>query len=241
MIKRQGDLPFSFKDMDSKLEKYITLSKIFERHSFKLYLVGGTVRDYLLNLDLTDMDLVTDATPSEMKLFLIDADYTFEKMGSIKYKFENQSFDITTLRKEEGYTDFRHPSKVVFVKDLKDDFPRRDFTINGLYMDSNLKVIDYVNGQKDLENHILNTIGEPQKRIKEDPLRILRAIRFSLSYNLTISNPLDIAIKSNIALLNNLNKAKIQQELRKIKNTDMILLEKVFDNFSIKDLLKVID
>ena len=108
-------------------------------------------------------------------------------------------------------------------------------------MDSNLKVIDYVNGQKDLENHILNTIGEPQKRIKEDPLRILRAIRFSLSYNLTISNPLDIAIKSNIALLNNLNKAKIQQELRKIKNTDRILLEKVFDNFSIKDLLKVID
>lgn len=227
--------------MDSKILQFINLSKTFKANGFSLFMVGGSVRDYLLGVELTDMDLVTNATPEEMKTFIPNGDYTFAKMGSIKYKFESQSFDITTLRKEESYEDFRHPNKVIFVKDLKDDFPRRDFTINAMYMNDKLEVIDYVDGQKDLENHILKMVGDPEKRLKEDPLRILRAIRFSLTYNFNISKDLDEAIRNNISLLQNLNIQKIQQELRKIKNVDKELLVEVFDNFSIKELLKVID
>ena len=234
-------MPFSFYFMDPKIQYFINLTEIFESKGFSLYMVGGSVRDYLLNIELTDMDLVTDATPEELKALLPNADFTFSKMGSIKYKYQSQSFDITTLRKEEAYIDFRHPSKVTFVKDLKEDYPRRDFTVNALYMDKTLKVIDYVNGQKDLENHILNTVGEADKRIKEDPLRILRAIRFSLTYSLNISEELDKAIKDNIDLLNNLNNQKIRQEILKIKNVNKQHIEEIFNNYSIKDLLKVID
>ena len=234
-------MPFSFIDMDTKISSFIKLAKIFKDNGFSLYMVGGSVRDYLLKIELTDMDLVTDATPKDMERFIPEADYTFARMGSIKYKFENTSFDITTLRKEESYEDFRHPTKVIFIKDLKEDYIRRDFTINAMYMDPNMNVIDYCNGQKDLGNHILNTVGSPEKRIKEDPLRILRAIRFSVSYNLKISDSLSSAIKNNISLIDNLNKEKIKQEFRKIKNTDKQQLKEILNNFSIQYLLKVID
>ena len=227
--------------MEEKLNKFISLAKIFNSNGFSLYMVGGTVRDYLLKIPLSDMDLVTDATPNDMRNFIPSAEYTFEKMGSVKYKFQEQTFDITTLRKEENYQDYRHPSKVVFVKDLKEDYIRRDFTINAMYMDKNLNVIDFANGQKDLEKHIVNAVGDADRRIKEDPLRILRAIRFSLTYDLTLSESLSKAIKENANLLSNLNPQKIFQEINKMKNIDKSILKNVFNNFSINDYVKVID
>ena len=135
--------------MEHKLEIYRDLATLFDSKGFLLYLVGGTVRDYLLGKELTDMDLVTDATPSEMKEFLSNADYTFEKYGSVRLKIDDIKFDITTLRKEEGYSDFRHPNKICFTKSLKEDVFRRDITINAMYMDKDLNVIDFVGGQKD--------------------------------------------------------------------------------------------
>ena len=111
--------------MEHKLEIYRDLATLFDSKGFLLYLVGGTVRDYLLGKELTDMDLVTDATPSEMKEFLSNADYTFEKYGSVRLKIDDIKFDITTLRKEEGYSDFRHPNKICFTKSLKEDVFRR--------------------------------------------------------------------------------------------------------------------
>ena len=132
--------------MDHKIELYQSLEKEFSQRGYLLYLVGGTVRDYLLNKELTDMDLVTDATPSEMKEFIL-GDYTFERFGSVKVKKETTKFDITTLRKESGYIDNRHPNKIIFTKDIKEDVCRRDITINALYMDKDLKVIDLVDGK----------------------------------------------------------------------------------------------
>lgn len=135
--------------MDYKLELYLKLNKQFAEHGYKLYLVGGTVRDFLFGVELADMDAVTDATPEEMKAFLVDANYTFEKYGSVSIKPDKKvKFDITTMRAETSYQDSRHPSEIRFVKDLSIDVKRRDFTINALYLDENQKVIDYVNGQK---------------------------------------------------------------------------------------------
>ena len=200
--------------MDHKIELYQSLAVLFKSHGYELYLVGGTVRDYLLNIPLTDMDLVTEATPSEMKEFL-KADYTFEKYGSVKCLYEGVKFDVTTLRVESDYLDSRHPLKVCFTKSLKEDVFRRDLTINALYMDKDLKVIDLVGGELDLKNKIINMIGNPDKRISEDPLRIVRAIRFELEYNFSIEKKLEESIKRNIILLNKLNKDKLVQEIKK--------------------------
>ncbi len=221
--------------MDYKLELYLKLNKQFASHGYKLYLVGGTVRDFLLGVELTDMDAVTDATPEEMKAFMVDANYTFEKYGSVSIKPDKKvKFDITTMRAETSYQDSRHPSEIRFVKDLSIDVKRRDFTINALYLDENLKVIDYVDGQKDLKNRTLRMIGDPNIRLKEDPLRIIRAIRFAADYELSIDKYLEDAIRNNVGELNNLNPEKIHQDLKKCKPESESIVLQYLQKFGIK-------
>lgn len=221
--------------MNKNLKLFLKLNKLFSEHGHKLFLVGGTVRDYLLGLPLTDMDAVTDALPSEMKEFLPEANYTFERFGSVSIKFDKKvKFDITTLRKETSYEDSRHPSKIEFVNDLSIDVNRRDFTINGLYLDSNLQVIDYVSGKKDLENKVLRMIGNPLIRLKEDPLRIIRAIRFASDFDLSLDSELESAIRNNINELQKLNKDKINQDLKKCNPDKQSIVLQYLQKFNIK-------
>ena len=229
--------------MDDKLLAFKNLSDVFSSSGYHLYLVGGSVRDYLLGLPLEDMDAVTDATPDEVVAFLNPVDTTFKRMGSLKYKSpEGVKFDITTMRKEEGYSDMRHPNTVLFVKDLKEDYLRRDFTINALYMDKDLKVYDYCDGVNNLNNRILRVVGNADKRLKEDPLRILRAIRFHLTYRLSFEESLLKAMQDNFALLSNLTDAKIRSELSKIPfdKVDVKEKETIFKQFDIANLQGVI-
>ena len=229
--------------MDKNLVSFIELANEFNKHGYQLYLVGGTVRDYLLNEPLTDMDAVSEATPEEILAFLPTADATFKRFGSLKYKTsDGLKFDITTLRKESFYEDSRHPNRVIFVKDLKEDYLRRDFTVNALYMNKDLKVIDYCHGQEDLKNNILRMVGDPDTRIKEDPLRILRAIRFHLMHHLKIEESLLKAMHGNFYLLRNITDAKIRSELNKIDDTVVDQKEKmdIFAQFDIANLVGVI-
>ena len=226
--------------MDIKRDAFIELAKVFSTHGYRLYLVGGTVRDILLRLPLTDMDAVTDATPEEMKTFL-EGDYTFAKMGSIKVKYSDVKFDITTLRKEKEYTDHRHPGEVVFVKDLKTDHIRRDFTINAMYMDEQFKLYDFENGLEDLQNRILRMVGDPVERLKEDPLRIIRCLRFSLTYQLTIEPSLENALIASIKFLDSLSRDKIKMELKKFDISQIEEMKQLFDKYSIKHLLDVLE
>ena len=227
-----------------KIKEFQELANIFKSHGYNLYLVGGTVRDYLLGKELTDMDAVTDATPIEVVAFLANVDTTFAQLGSLKYKTpDGIKFDITTLREESAYLDSRHPSQITFVKDLAIDYKRRDFTINAMYMDSNLNIIDYCNGQKDLANRILRMVGDPDKRLKEDPLRILRAIRFYLVFNLEFDKKLKEAMTDRFYLLNNITDAKIRQELDKIglhDDIDVYKKKDIFEQFDIANLQGVI-
>lgn len=209
--------------MEHKLEIYRNLATLFDSKGFLLYLVGGTVRDYLLGKELTDMDLVTDATPGEMKEFLSNADYTFEKYGSVRLKIDDIKFDITTLRKEEGYSDFRHPNKICFTKSLKEDVFRRDITINAMYMDKDLNVIDFVGGQKDISNKIIRMIGKPLKRINEDPLRIIRIYRFKLETGFEIERELNDVLEHNFSKAKLINKDKINQEIRKSTHQEELI------------------
>ena len=220
--------------MDSKILLFKELADLYKSHGHELYMVGGSVRDYLLNIPLTDMDLVTDATPNEEKAFLENADYTFERFGSIKLKYKDVKFDITTFRKEAGYVDLRHPNVVFFTKDIKEDYPRRDLTINALYLDSDLNVIDYVNGQSDLLNHLIKMVGDPLKRIKEDPLRIIRIYRFSLDLGFSIDIELEKIIKDNKELLIKLRKEKIVEEIHKCHHQEE--LKAILKDLDINDL-----
>ena len=209
--------------MNRKLELYKKLSSDFEKHGFLLYLVGGTVRDYLLGKELDDMDLVTDATPSEMKEFLNNADYTFEKYGSVKLKIEDTKFDITTLRKEDGYSDYRHPSKICFTKSIKEDVFRRDITINAMYMNDKLEVIDLVGGRKDIDKKVIRMIGKPLKRINEDPLRIIRVYRFQLETGFEIEKELKEVLEHNFSKTKLINVDKINQEIRKSSHQEELI------------------
>ena len=226
-----------------KIKEFQELASLFKVHGYHLYLVGGTVRDYLLGLELNDMDAVTDATPIQVVQFLPNCDTTFAHLGSLKYKTPTGlKFDITTLREESNYLDSRHPNQVIFVKDLALDYKRRDFTVNAMYMDDHLNVIDYCHGQDDLKKHILRMVGDPDKRLKEDPLRILRAIRFHLVFKLIIDEKLEEAMRDRFYLLNNITDAKIQMELDKINQYDVDLRMKrdIFEQFDIDNLKGVI-
>jgi tRNA nucleotidyltransferase (CCA-adding enzyme) len=226
--------------MDKK-SAFLSLADIFSKAGYNLYLVGGSVRDYLLNKELSDMDVVSDATPEEIKSFFKgEANYVYERFGAVYIKHLGVKFDLTTLRKENSYLDFRHPNKIEFVRELEIDYIRRDFTINAMYLDKDFKLYDFSNGLNDLNNNILRFIGNPSIRIKEDPLRIIRAVRFSLMFSLKIEEETYKAIKENISLLDKLNKDKIKQELLKIKNVQEDEKLSLFNEFNITYLLDMV-
>ena len=199
------------------LDIFKRLAKLFNENGFSLFMIGGTSRDYLLKLEVYDYDFVSDATPKDMKKFLPDANYSFEKYGSVKIKLDGVHADITTFRKEEEYLDYRHPSKITYVKTILEDYVRRDFTINAIYIDKDMKVIDPSGGLEDLKNKVIRFIGDPETRIKEDPLRILRAERFKEKLNFRIEEKSLAAINKYRYLLDKLNPDKIKEEQRKLK------------------------
>ena len=201
--------------MENELFKF--LDKVFKENGFSIFEVGGSVRDELLGLEVFDFDFATDATPEEMIKFLPDANDTFAKYGCIKYKGEHGRAEITTFRIEESYDDFRHPNKICFVKSLNEDYKRRDFTINAIYKDINGKIYDPSRGVEDLKNKTLRFIGDPETRIKEDPLRILRAKRFASKLGFEIESETAKAMEKLAYLLEKLNPEKIKEEERKFK------------------------
>ncbi|MCQ2799179.1 MAG: hypothetical protein MJ228_00235 [Bacilli bacterium] len=197
------------------IEAFDHLKTIFNKNGFRLYVVGGTVRDYLLSLSLDDLDFVTDATPEDEMKFIPEADFTFKKFGAVRYPYNGKHIDITTLRVEGAYNDSRHPSSVSFVNDPKLDYVRRDFTVNAMYLDEEYNLLDYCEGQKDLENKTIRFIGDPKTRIMEDPLRIVRAERFSDRFGFQIEEKTQKAMNEMRYLLEKINPEKLKEEQRK--------------------------
>ena len=198
-----------------KVKIFDELSEIYLKHGYSLYIVGGTSRDLLLERPFTDLDFVTDATPEEEKAFLPEANYVFAKYGSIRLKKDGLEVDITTLRKESDYLDYRHPGKIVFVRDLETDSLRRDFTINAIYLDKDYQIFDFHHGKDDLEKRVIRFIGDPEKRIQEDPLRICRAERFSRLLNFELDKETQEAIERNRYLLKEIKPVKLDEEEKK--------------------------
>ena len=149
-----------------------------KKNNYEAFIVGGAVRDYILHHDINDIDIATSANPREVTRIFSNTKPTGIKYGTVTVEMSNEKIEVTTFRTDGEYLDNRHPEQVVFGDNAYDDVTRRDFTINGLLMDEDLRIHDYVGGEKDIENKYIKAIGEPNKRFKEDALRILRAVYF---------------------------------------------------------------
>ncbi|MCL2633429.1 MAG: polynucleotide adenylyltransferase [Oscillospiraceae bacterium] len=196
------------------------------------YAVGGCVRDMLLGLEPADYDITTSATPAEMKQVFAEFSThdTGLKHGTITVMSpacrggrpcppENSPVtpvEVTTFRIDGDYTDNRRPDTVEFTRNLKDDLSRRDFTINAMAYSEKTGIIDYFNGQEDLQNKTIRAVGDPHKRFNEDALRIIRAYRFSAVYGFSIEPETAKAAEELRHLIHNISGERIAQELNKI-------------------------
>ncbi len=192
---------------------------------FKAYLVGGCVRDILLNRTPKDWDITTDATPEQI---IATFPHTFyeNKFGTVGVVNETTTderlkiVEVTPFRTESEYSDKRRPDSVLFSKNIEDDLKRRDFTINSLALGFTGNIVDLFDGQKDLENKVIRTVGDPHERLSEDALRIMRAIRISAELGFTIEKETFIALKTHAPLLAHIAKERIRDEFIRIVMSD---------------------
>ena len=154
---------------------------IMKENGYESFIVGGCVRDFLMEKTPTDFDITTNATPEETKKCFLGFKVieTGIKHGTVTVLIDSEPIEITTYRIDGEYKDNRHPESVEFTANLEDDLSRRDFTVNALAYDGEEKIVDLFFGEEDLKKQIIRSVGEPDKRFSEDGLRILRALRFS--------------------------------------------------------------
>lgn len=195
--------------MDKKIKQILEL---IENNGYEAYLVGGYVRDYLLGKKSFDVDITTNALPKDIRSIFNSKKSNY---GSVNIIIDKYNVDITTFRKDIKYVK-RRPSEVIYVDSLNEDLIRRDFTINTICMDKKEKIIDPLQGIKDLNTRKIKMIGNIDEKIKDDPLRIMRAIRFASVLNFTIDEELLIKIKEYNYLIKDLSKNRIKSELDKI-------------------------
>ncbi len=185
--------------------------EVLEAHGYQAYIVGGYVRDYCLGLENTDIDVATDATPEEIQHIFKQGKLSGEaRFGNVNIG----DIQVTTFRKDSYPENSRFP-KVVYTSSLEEDALRRDFTINALYMDKNGHIIDVVGGLDDLKKGILRTIKDPNTSMKEDPLRIIRALRFQKKLDFTLDEELTQAITKHKRLIHHISKKRLHRELEK--------------------------
>lgn len=212
--------------------------KLFKDNNIDAYLVGGTSRDYLLYGNFSDIDICSKGLPSVNEEILKDYEMSNKDgkfYGVLKYKVFDREIEVTTLRKEGEYIKNRRPKTIEFIDSLYIDSLRRDFTINAIYIDAYKNVYDYHNGINDLNNKVIRMIGDPLKRINEDALRILRAIRFSSYLNFEIEENLKETILSNYNLVYSLNKNTLRKEINKfLLFKDIKEVEDLFSKFNLK-------
>ena len=197
-------------------DKAIEILKTFKRHGYIAYIVGGYPRDYLLGIKTNDIDICTNATPKEIIALFNPTGVSDSDYGSVVIKYKGSTFDVTTMRKDIKYENNRKPVKIKYISDLKTDLLRRDFTINTICIDSEGNFIDLMKAKSDIDKHIIRTVGNPRFKIKEDSLRILRAIRFAATLDFEIDYKTKNYLKKYGYLLKNLSSSRKRSELDKI-------------------------
>jgi len=218
-------------------EQALIVLNELEKNGYEAYLVGGFVRDLLLNRPTHDIDCATNALPDEIER--IFSNYKQSQIGkdhgTIGVKVNHDWIEITTYRLDDETKDHRRPKSVMFTPSLKEDVIRRDFTINALAINRKGEIIDYVNGQEDLNSRIIRCVGHPELRFYEDSLRILRGIRFACQLNFEIEKNTLEAMHKQSYLLNALAVERIYQEFKLMLDSN-----NVFTHISYtKDIISV--
>ncbi|MBI0107253.1 CCA tRNA nucleotidyltransferase [Bombilactobacillus mellis] len=199
-----------------QLQAAVPVLERINQAGFEVYFVGGCVRDTLLQRPLHDVDLATSAYPQEIKQIFPQTIDTGIEHGTVTVIYQKKAYEITTFRTESGYQDYRRPDKVEFVRSLKEDLKRRDFTINALAMNAQGEIIDLFAGMADLQQRQIRAVGVAADRFHEDALRMLRAVRFQAQLNFTIEKQTLAGIKTNAALLSHIATERIREEFIKL-------------------------
>ncbi len=202
------------------------VTETLQNKGFKAYLVGGCVRDLIIGKNPKDWDITTDAKPEEIQ-GLFEKTFYENDFGTVGVVNENVTdetltiIEVTPFRTEGKYTDGRRPDTVHFSTKLEDDLKRRDFTMNAIAYDTSKKyLIDFYNGQKDIKDKTIKTVGDAEGRFSEDYLRMLRAIRLATELGFTIDASTKQAIQKNSGLLSEVSKERIRDEFIKIVMSD---------------------
>jgi tRNA nucleotidyltransferase/poly(A) polymerase len=199
------------------LELANSICDTLEREGHQAFLVGGCVRDLLLERDPIDYDVTTNATPEQVLRLFPDSLTVGAEFGVVLVSRDGYRVEVATFRHDVGYSDGRHPDQVVFALTAEEDVARRDFTINGLLMRHNTnEVLDYVGGRADLDASIIRAIGDPERRFTEDKLRMLRAVRFAARFGYTIEPKTFEAIRAHASQIHSVSAERIHEELSKL-------------------------
>lgn len=191
--------------------------KVLREHGFQAYLVGGAIRDSLLGFDPTDWDIVTDATPQEIESLFPRSIPTGREFGTITVLLEDGQVEITTMRSDGPYSDRRHPDYITFTTELEQDLSRRDFTINALAYDPLAQnILDPFKGRRHLRRRLLVTVGDPTERFQEDPLRMLRLVRFQSTLGFRIEKKTGKPLRGFARLIENVSPERVFEELNKM-------------------------
>ncbi len=207
---------------------------LYSKAGFEIYLVGGGVRNVLLNKKPENCDLTTNATPEQSLEVLKDLDPFYNNdFGTVSYNVtvdgNEELYEITTYRSEKEYSDFRRPDNITWGKTLEEDVVRRDFTVNAMVIgkrtlelenprtqDTKWEIIDMVGGLQDFEAGLIRAVGEPDKRFQEDALRMMRCIRFAAKLGFRIDQETLEAVKKNAQLLEKISKERVREEFMRI-------------------------
>jgi poly(A) polymerase len=193
------------------------IARTLREAGHEAYFVGGCVRDLELGREPADYDVSTDARPERVQELFPDSLAIGAQFGVILVTENGAEVEVATFRSDIGYSDGRHPDRVVYTNSAKEDVLRRDFTINGMLFDPRTnEVLDYVNGRTDLRAHIIRAIGEPERRFREDKLRLVRAVRFAARFNFAIEPETAAAIRRLAPEILVVSAERLRDELTKI-------------------------
>jgi tRNA nucleotidyltransferase (CCA-adding enzyme) len=187
-----------------------------EKNNHQAYFVGGCVRDLLLDRSIGDIDIATSASPKEVQQMFPQVIPVGIEHGTVIVRYNHVSYEVTTFRLDGTYTDQRHPDSVQFLDRIDQDLQRRDFTINALAMDKDGIIIDLFEGEKDLNKKVIRTVGNGYDRFTEDPLRIIRALRFSSQLGFSIEKKTLSAIQQTKKQIENIAIERITNEFSKL-------------------------
>lgn len=202
-----------------KLPGYIqTVMQRLEQNGFQVYVVGGAVRDFLMGREPTDYDLTTNALPEQMLKIFSDFRLMTDglKHGTVTVISAHQPVEVTTFRIDGDYTDNRHPDEVCFTGTVEEDLARRDFTMNAVCYHPDTGFVDPFGGREDIGAGLIRTVGEPAKRLTEDALRIMRAVRFAATLGFQMERKTEIALFQYAAHLRVVSRERVLAEFKKL-------------------------